>query len=88
MTAQTFEVELDHGKVRPVNGGELPVRGRAILTMVQKAKTGAEVIEDLKSMPTLSTEEAESFRRDLHEMRAKLPPLKSPWDDPRFGTDD
>jgi hypothetical protein len=80
MNAQTFEVELDHGKVRAVDGGELPSNGRALLTLLENGPTCAELADELDARKKMSTEEAASFIRDLHDMRAKLPPLKSKWD--------
>lgn len=80
MNAQTFEVELDHGKVRPINGGELPAHGRAILTMLGQPMTAGEIAKDLRAFKKLSTEEAADFIKDLNEIRASVPPPKSAWD--------
>ena len=80
MTAQTFEVELDHGTIRSVNGRELPTRGRALLTIVGAGPTTLELADDLDKFKKLSTEEAESFLKDLQDIRANQPPLKSAWD--------
>ena len=84
MIYQTFEVELDHGRITSVGGEVLPEKARALLTILatpgSPALTSAELAERWGSLDRLPPEEAAAFADDIEHARRNLPPLKSAWD--------
>lgn len=85
MSYKTLEVELENGRVHPRGAETLPLKGRALLTLLDSgasfpARTCGELAERWSGLERLSADEANAFADDVEHARATLPPLKSAWD--------
>lgn len=85
MSYKTLEVVLENGRVLSSDEETLPVRGRALLTLLDSsaphpARTCAELAERWSDLEPLPKEEANAFADDLEHARTHLPPLKPAWD--------
>lgn len=85
MSYKTVEVMLENGRVLPRGEETLPVRARALLTLLDSsaphpARTCGELAERWTDLEPLPKGEAAAFADDLEHSRGNLPPLKSAWD--------
>jgi hypothetical protein len=85
MSYKTLEVELENGRVHPSGGEVLPVKARALLTLLDAvapstAGTCGELAERWNNLDKLPFDEANAFADDIDSARANLPPVKPAWD--------
>jgi hypothetical protein len=82
---RTLEVVIEDGRIISSDPEALPAKAHGLLTLLDErtatpAKTCAELAEWWSKRERLPVDEAEAFANDVEEARAKLQPLKSPWD--------
>lgn len=85
MSYKTLEVVLENGRILPRDEETLPVRARALLTLLDSsaphpAGTCGELAKRWTDLEPLPEEEAIAFANDLEHARTHLPPLKPAWD--------
>jgi hypothetical protein len=85
MSYKTVEVDLENGHVRPCGAETLPLKGRALLTLLddgnpKAAKSCTELAGRWTRIEKLSEAEGKAFADDIEKSRESLLPLKSAWD--------